>query len=91
MNNSVSDNSFIIESDEDDELRDLNRGEGDGNDSDSSNYSNENPPQRKPSSYNPSWPQSYRLTNPFSTLFQFHSICDFLVSACYNCAKCMHG
>lgn len=60
MNNSVSDNSFIIESDEDDALRDLNRGEGDGNDSDSSNYSNENPPQRKPSSYNPSWPQSYR-------------------------------
>ncbi|KAL5069471.1 hypothetical protein RYX36_020358 [Vicia faba] len=56
MNNSVvSDNSFIIESEEEDD-KDFN----DGNDSDSSNYSNENPPQRKPSSYNPSWPQSYR-------------------------------
>lgn len=57
MNNSVvSDNSFIIESEEEDD-KDFN----DGNDSDSSNYSNENPPQRKQSSYNPSWPQSYRL------------------------------
>lgn len=57
MNNSVvSDNSFIIESEEEDD-KDFN----DGNVSDSSNYSNENPPQRKPSSYNPSWPQSYRL------------------------------
>ncbi|CAL5209191.1 unnamed protein product [Lathyrus oleraceus] len=56
MNNSVvSDNSFIIESEEEDD-KDFN----DGNVSDSSNYSNENPPQRKPSSYNPSWPQSYR-------------------------------
>ncbi|XP_058770042.1 amino acid transporter AVT1C-like [Vicia villosa] len=56
MNNSVvSDNSFIIESEEEDD-KDYN----DGNDSDSSNYSNENPPQRKESSYNPSWPQSYR-------------------------------
>ncbi|KAK7279624.1 hypothetical protein RJT34_24679 [Clitoria ternatea] len=60
MNNSVSDNSFIIESDEEDEEKDLNKGGDDGNDSDSSNYSNDNPPQRKPSSYNISWPQSYR-------------------------------
>nr|ACU19767.1 unknown [Glycine max] len=60
MNNSVSENSFIIESDEEDEEKDLNKGGVDGNDSDSSNYSNENPPQRKPSSYNISWPQSYR-------------------------------
>ncbi|XP_012570063.1 amino acid transporter AVT1C-like [Cicer arietinum] len=58
MNNSVSENSFIIESDEEDE-KDFNKGD-DGNDSDSSNSSNENPPQRKLSSYNPSWPQSYR-------------------------------
>ncbi|RHN81465.1 putative amino acid transporter, transmembrane domain-containing protein [Medicago truncatula] len=59
MNNSVaSENSFIIESDEEDD-KDFNKGD-DGNDSDSSNYSNENPPQRKQSSYNPSWPQSYR-------------------------------
>ncbi|KAK7357020.1 hypothetical protein VNO80_16301 [Phaseolus coccineus] len=60
MNNSVSENSFIIESDEDDMEKDLNKDGGDGNDSDSSSYSTENPPQRKPSSYNISWPQSYR-------------------------------
>ncbi|WVY98327.1 hypothetical protein V8G54_030478 [Vigna mungo] len=60
MNNSVSENSFIIESDEEDVEKDLNKGGGDGNDSDSSSYSTENPPQRKPSSYNISWPQSYR-------------------------------
>ncbi|KAL2324827.1 hypothetical protein Fmac_023885 [Flemingia macrophylla] len=60
MNNSVSEHSFIIESDEEDEEKDLNKGGADGNDSDSSNYSNENPPQRKTSSYNISWPQSYR-------------------------------
>ncbi|MED6209489.1 Amino acid transporter avt1c [Stylosanthes scabra] len=67
-NNSVSENSFYIDSDEEDEEnKDLNKAEGgggddgDGNDSDSSGYSNnENPPQRKPSSYNISWPQSYR-------------------------------
>ncbi|XP_027938061.1 amino acid transporter AVT1C-like [Vigna unguiculata] len=60
MNNSVSENSFIIESDEEDVEKDSNKGGGDGNDSDSSSYSTENPPQRKPSSYNISWPQSYR-------------------------------
>ncbi|XP_047172070.1 amino acid transporter AVT1C-like [Vigna umbellata] len=60
MDNSVSENSFIIESDEEDMEKDLNKGGGDGNDSDSSSYSTENPPQRKPSSYNISWPQSYR-------------------------------
>lgn len=60
MNNSVSDHSFIIESDEEEEEKEFNKGGDDGNDSDSSNYSNENPPQRKPSSYNMSWPQSYR-------------------------------
>ncbi|KAK7268260.1 hypothetical protein RIF29_20955 [Crotalaria pallida] len=60
MNNSVSENSIFIESDEEDEERDLSKGGDDGNDSDSSGYSHENPPQRKPSSYNISWPQSYR-------------------------------
>ncbi|CAL0321293.1 unnamed protein product [Lupinus luteus] len=59
MNNSLSQNSIYIESDDEDE-KDLNKGEGEGYDSDSSNYSGENPPQRKPSSYNISWPQSYR-------------------------------
>lgn len=66
MKNSVSENSFIIESDEEDVEKDLNKGGGDGNDSDSSSYSTENPPQRKPSSYNISWPQSYR-----SAIFYF--------------------
>ncbi|XP_054814505.1 amino acid transporter AVT1C-like [Prosopis cineraria] len=64
MNNSVSDNSFYIESDEEDVEKELNKGEadadGDGNDSDSSNFSNENQQPNKPSSYNVSWPQSYR-------------------------------
>ncbi|XP_019433817.1 PREDICTED: vacuolar amino acid transporter 1-like [Lupinus angustifolius] len=60
MKNSISENSIYIESDEEDEEKDLNKGGDDGHDSDSSNYSNENPPQRKPSSYNISWPQSYR-------------------------------
>ncbi|KAE9589893.1 putative amino acid transporter, transmembrane domain-containing protein [Lupinus albus] len=60
MNNSISGNSIYIESDDEDEEKDLNKVENDGYDSDSSNYSDENPPQRKPSSYNISWPQSYR-------------------------------
>ncbi|KAL1295176.1 vacuolar amino acid transporter 1 [Arachis ipaensis] len=64
-NNSVSENSFYIDSDEEDEenknLNKVEGGGGDGNDSDSSSYTNnENLPQRKPSSYNISWPQSYR-------------------------------
>ncbi|CAI9289396.1 unnamed protein product [Lactuca saligna] len=41
--------------------KDSIRGEDDGNDSEFSNYSDDNPQhQRKPSSLNPSWPQSYR-------------------------------
>ncbi|KAI4351455.1 hypothetical protein L6164_005824 [Bauhinia variegata] len=60
MNNSVSDHSFYVDSDEDEE-KEFNKGEEeDGNDSDSSNYSNENQNQNKPSSYNTTWPQSYR-------------------------------
>ncbi|KAF7820158.1 amino acid transporter AVT1C isoform X1 [Senna tora] len=63
MKNSVSDNSFYIDSEEEDEEKVLNKGGvDDGNDSDSSNDSNENENQQqnKPSSYNVSWPQSYR-------------------------------
>ncbi|CAI9263075.1 unnamed protein product [Lactuca saligna] len=41
--------------------KDSIRGEDDGNDSEFSNYSDDNPQhQRKPSSLNPLWPQSYR-------------------------------
>ncbi|XP_011084300.1 vacuolar amino acid transporter 1 isoform X1 [Sesamum indicum] len=66
MKNSVSDQSFYIESEEEDEekLYDKDEDNGAGNDSDSSHYStdndNENRQQSKPNSLNPSWPQSYR-------------------------------
>ncbi|KAI3458948.1 hypothetical protein Pfo_015611 [Paulownia fortunei] len=63
MKNSFSEQSFYIESEEEDEEKVYDQGE-DGNDSDSSNYSNdnddENRQQSKASSLNPSWPQSYR-------------------------------
>ncbi|XP_030550499.2 amino acid transporter AVT1C [Rhodamnia argentea] len=64
MNNSVSEQSFYIESDEEEE-RDEENGSGkaaggDGNESDSSASSAENRQQNRPSSYNTSWPQSYR-------------------------------
>ncbi|KAH7537456.1 hypothetical protein FEM48_Zijuj03G0094600 [Ziziphus jujuba var. spinosa] len=60
MNNSVSDHSLYIESDEEDDEKEFHKGEEDGNDSDSSNSSTEIQQQNKPSSYNTSWPQSYR-------------------------------
>ncbi|PHU00066.1 hypothetical protein BC332_29853 [Capsicum chinense] len=69
MKNSVSEHSFYIESDEEDDHQEkqLDKSEnGDGNESDTSNYSNDeddnhdNRLESKPSSFNPSWPQSYR-------------------------------
>ncbi|XP_059666050.1 amino acid transporter AVT1C-like [Cornus florida] len=64
MNNSVREQSFYIESEEEDEEKEFNKGEegeeNSGNDSDSSNYSIENQQQSKPNSVTPSWPQSYR-------------------------------
>ncbi|WMV53405.1 hypothetical protein MTR67_046790 [Solanum verrucosum] len=70
MRNSVSDHSFYIESDEEDDHQEkhLNKSEEnrDGNESDSSKYSNDDDDnhndrlESKPSSYNPAWPQSYR-------------------------------
>ncbi|XP_057979156.1 amino acid transporter AVT1C-like isoform X1 [Malania oleifera] len=61
MKNSVSDQSLYIESEEEDEEKEfINKAHDDGNDSDSSNFSAENQQQVKPSSYNTSWPQSYR-------------------------------
>ncbi|KAK3034125.1 hypothetical protein RJ639_034477 [Escallonia herrerae] len=62
MNKSVSDQSFYIDSEEEE----FQKGEDEGQDSDSSNYSNDddrlndNRTQSKPNSYNTSWPQSYR-------------------------------
>ncbi|KAJ9175508.1 hypothetical protein P3X46_014057 [Hevea brasiliensis] len=64
MNNSVSDQSFYIESDEEDDERELNRGgegeDNDGNRSDSDDSLADNRQQSKIGSYNTSWPQSYR-------------------------------
>ncbi|XP_077221664.1 transmembrane amino acid transporter family protein [Tasmannia lanceolata] len=63
MKNSVSDRSLYIESDEDGD-HDENvseKGDGNGHESDSSDSSSiGSPQQNKPSSYNTSWPQSYR-------------------------------
>ncbi|KAK1409621.1 hypothetical protein QVD17_36148 [Tagetes erecta] len=63
MKNSESDQAFYIESDEDDEKDSIRGDDDDGNESEFSNDSDDidNPrQQRKPSSLNPSWPQSYR-------------------------------
>lgn len=64
MNNSVSDRSFYIESeDEEDEEKEFNKSiEDGGNDSDSSESYTENQQQNIPSSYNTQWPQSYRFS-----------------------------
>lgn len=65
MKNSVSEQSFFIDSEDEVEEKEFDKGEVevevDGNDSESSNYSNENQQQSKPNSLNTtSWPQSYR-------------------------------
>ncbi|PQQ01808.1 vacuolar amino acid transporter 1 [Prunus yedoensis var. nudiflora] len=62
MNNSVSDRSFYIESeDEEDEEKEFSKSiEDGGNDSESSESFTENQQQNIPSSYNTQWPQSYR-------------------------------
>ncbi|KAL2548874.1 Transmembrane amino acid transporter family protein [Forsythia ovata] len=64
MKNSVSDQSFYIESEGEDEEKAYDKGEddADGNDSDSSNYSNDdhNYNHRQQSKFNTQWPQSYR-------------------------------
>lgn len=60
MKNSVSDQSFYIESDDEDERVSERDGE-EGNDSDSSDNSSEGSQQQnRPSSYTTTWPQSYR-------------------------------
>ncbi|XP_047955021.1 amino acid transporter AVT1C [Salvia hispanica] len=73
MKNSVSEQSFYIESEDEEEVEVSGRADGDdegeeaGNGSDSSNYCSDNDDnddgdreQSKPNSLNPSWPQSYR-------------------------------
>lgn len=79
MKNSVSEQSFYIESEDEEEVEVSGRADGDddgeeaGNGSDSSNYCSDNDDddddgnreQSKPNSLNPSWPQSYRLLSIF--------------------------
>jgi vesicular inhibitory amino acid transporter len=66
MNNSVSDHSLYIDSDEEEDVeKEFDKSEGnnnDGNVSDDSDSSADNPQQNKPGSYNTSWPQSYRFS-----------------------------
>ena len=68
MRNSVSEQSFYIESDEEDEENMSNRSNSDGHDSDSSHSSTEIEQQNIPNSYTTSWPQSYRYTISFLVL-----------------------
>ncbi|GFZ11220.1 transmembrane amino acid transporter family protein [Actinidia rufa] len=60
MKNFVSEQSLYIESEDEDEEKEFDKGEIDGYDSDFSNYSNESHQESKPSSVNTTWPQSYR-------------------------------
>lgn len=67
MNNSVSDRSLFIESEEEEEEEDVfeeeeaNKRDGDDGDSDGSDVSSTGTPRRsRPSSYTTNWPQSYR-------------------------------
>lgn len=70
MNN--SDNSLFIESDEEDEEKELHKDE-EGYDSDSSDASDEIHQQNKPSSYNTQWPQSYRCVFHLSVFLKVTS------------------
>jgi vesicular inhibitory amino acid transporter len=89
MKNSVSDHSFYIESDEEDDAeKESNKAEenNDGNVSDSSDCSADNQQQNKTGSYNTSWPQSYRFVPSLSLsvsvsvpLCLFHG---FLLAVC---------
>ncbi|KAJ7970497.1 Vacuolar amino acid transporter 1 [Quillaja saponaria] len=60
MKKCASDQYLYFESEEEDEKKVFDKGEDEGNDSDCSNYSNENQYQNRPSSFNTTWPQSYR-------------------------------
>lgn len=78
MKNSVSDHSFYIDSEEEDEEAKDNRSIEDGNDSDSSGSEADHGQQQQqiqPSSYNTQWPQSYR----------FFSLCPFALFCSLKC------
>ncbi|KAM3698363.1 hypothetical protein ACB098_06G183200 [Castanea mollissima] len=78
MKNSVSDHSLYIESDEEEEEveKEFDKAEenNDGNASDSSDSSADHQQQNKPSSYNTSWPQSYRQSIDLYSSVQSPSI-----------------
>ena len=81
MKNSVSDRSFYIESSDDEDLeKELDNGEDDGNESDSSGLSMNNQNHKQSSSYNTAaWPKSYRFR--FSPFHLFRSsFCRFYPS-----------
>lgn len=59
MNNSISEQSFYIESEEEDEEKAYEKGEN-GSDSDGSDFYNDDPQQSKIGSLESCWPQSYR-------------------------------
>ncbi|XP_022992098.1 amino acid transporter AVT1C-like [Cucurbita maxima] len=61
MKSSVSEQSFLYESeDEENPVNVMHKDKDDGNDSDSSDASTENQRRSKPNSYTTAWPQSYR-------------------------------
>lgn len=61
MKSSVSEQSFLYESeDEENPENVMHKDKDDGNDSDSSDASTENQRRSKPNSYTTAWPQSYR-------------------------------
>lgn len=82
MHNSVSEQSFYIDEseEEDDEEKQFDKGEDDGNDSDTSNYSNDNRQQSKPNSLNTTWPQSYRSLYLSVLFFSIYLSCFALPS-----------
>lgn len=66
MKNSVSEQSFLYESeDEEDQENVVSKDEDDGNNSDASDSSAENQRRSKPNSYTTTWPQSYRYFDLF--------------------------
>lgn len=83
MKNSVSEQSFYIESEEEEEdeekLFDKREDNEGGHDFDGSNYSSDNDneirQQSKPNSLNPSWPQSYRFLPISLSLFCSLFVC----------------
>lgn len=78
MKNSVSDHSFYIDSEEEDEEKAYENNEGEnvgGHEHDSdSDCSVDNRKQSKVSSYNAQWPQSYRFVFIFLQLIYVKSL-----------------